>query len=165
VIEFRCNCANPAKLPESAVGKKVRCPKCGKSVQIVAGESLPDGAGLGDFDASLVAAPSAVMAPADRYILGGAAEIHIGKLGDRHIILPGQKVSRQHCTLVRVDFGPSVWKILDFNSTNGVIVNGQRVIEHQLQDGDILTIGEYSFQYSLDHVAGDIAFPRRANMR
>ena len=149
MIEIRCSCSKTGKAPESAVGKKVRCPGCGAMLQIVCAEPLAQGAGLGDFDASLVAVQGQV-APANRYLLGGVADIEIGKLADRQIVLPGVKVSRQHCKLVRVNFGPSCWRIVDNNSTNGIFVNGQHVAERELRSGDVVQIGEFQFQYSVE---------------
>jgi hypothetical protein len=159
VIEFRCTCAKAGRLPETAVGKRARCPACGKMLQFVSAEPLAEDAALGDFDASLLVVPGQLKPEADQYLLGGAADIHIGKAPDRNILLRGQRVSRQHCKLARVNFGPSVWKIFDFNSTNGLIVNGQRVIEHELQDGDTITIGEFTLEYIVDAPATDITAP------
>lgn len=104
-------------------------------MQIVCAEAVEEGNGAGDFDAMLLV----VGGPQDvgvRFLLGGVADIQIGKLTDRHILLPGSKVSREHCRLSRIDFGPSRWKIIDNRSTNGVLVNGQRIAEHELQDGE-----------------------------
>jgi membrane associated rhomboid family serine protease len=122
-------------------------------LQIVSGEALAEGAGLGDFDASLVAAEghaAEAQPPAWRYLLGGVADIEIGKLPDRQIVLPGMKVSRQHCKLVRVNFGPSCWKIVDNGSRNGVVVNGVRIAEHELRNGDLIAIGEHFFKYEVE---------------
>ena len=164
VIEIHCTCSKQGKAPESAVGKKVRCPACGKMLQIVAAEALAAGAGLGDFDASLIAVDGqGVVPPASRYLLGGVADIEIGKLADRQIVLPGVKVSRQHCKLVRVNFGPSCWRIVDNGSTNGVIVNGVRVAERELKDGDIVTIGEHTFRYFVEAEPVESAVPAATN--
>ncbi|HSU66027.1 MAG TPA: rhomboid family intramembrane serine protease [Tepidisphaeraceae bacterium] len=117
-------------------------------MQIVAGESLEEGNGTGDFDAGL----TVLSGPGEvgiRYLLGGVADIQIGKQSDRHIVLPGTLVSRGHCHLSRVDFGPSRWKLVDGHSTNGLSVNGTRVAEHELQDGDVITIGEYDLEFRL----------------
>lgn len=146
MIELLCGCAAPRRVPESTVGKRLKCPSCLQTVQIVCAEALGEGAGAGDFDAGL----TVVAGPGDvgvRFLLGGVADIQIGKLVDRHIVLPGNKVSRGHCMLVRADFGPSRWKIVDNRSTNGVLVNGQRVAEHELQEGDAITIGEYQLEF------------------
>ena len=52
----------------------------------------------------------------------------VGKLDGSHLHLPGAKmVSRQHCRLTRVDFGPSRWAVHDNHSTNGIRVNDKGV--------------------------------------
>ena len=81
--------------------------------------------------------------------LGGVMEIEIGKLTGKHIQLEANLVSRFHCKLVRIDFGPSRWKIVDNKSTNGLFVNRQRVTEHELANGDQINIGGYQLEYSL----------------
>ena len=118
-------------------------------LQIISGEPLAEGAGVGDFDAALVADEGSTLA-VGQYVLGGVAEISIGKAPECNIVLPGTMVSRRHCTLVRVDFGPSRWKIVDQKSTNGLFVNGQRVAEHELADGDAIRIGEFGFTYRIE---------------
>src|SRR5258707_3392471 len=147
MIEVMCGCASPRKLPEAAVGKKFKCPNCSKQVHVVCGEQLAEGAGAGDFDAGLEVTSGPDLAGA-RMLLGGVAELQIGKLPDRQIVLGGNNVSRAHCKLQRVDFGPSRWKVVDNKSTNGLYVNGSRVSEHELQDGDLLTIGDFDLTYS-----------------
>lgn len=161
MIDILCNCAALRRAPESSVGKRLRCPKCGLTVQPVSGETLHDGSGVGDFDAGLVitAGPEAV---GTRILLGGVADVLIGKLPERHIVLPATLVSRLHCKLSRIDLDPSRWKLIDNHSTNGLFVNRQRVSEHELQDGDIIGIGEYQLEFlhfrAPSQVAGDIGF-------
>ncbi|HEX4795689.1 MAG TPA: rhomboid family intramembrane serine protease [Humisphaera sp.] len=148
MIEVICGCAVPRKLPESAVGKKFRCPGCSKIIQIVSGEQLAEGNGGGDFDAGLeiTAGPDQV---GTRILLGGVADVQIGKLADRQIILNATKVSRAHCKLQRVDFGPSKWKVVDNKSTNGLFVNGQRVLtEEELHDDDVISVGEFELKFT-----------------
>ena len=49
------------------------------------------------------------------------------------------QVSREHAELYRRG---NIWSIRDLGSTNGTQVNGKRVRESFLSDGDILTIAE-----------------------
>ena len=119
MIEVNCCGTEKLKTSESAVGKKIRCPSCGRVVQIVSGEALAQGAGAGDFDAALEVENGSKLS-VSRYVLGGIADIEIGKLSSNQIVLPGERVSRRHCKLVRIDFGPPRWKIVDQNSTNGL---------------------------------------------
>jgi membrane associated rhomboid family serine protease len=119
-------------------------------VRFVCAEPLAEGQGAGDFDARLVfvSGPDRV---GEQVLLGGCCEIEIGKLPGRHVQLAGQKVSRLHCKLARVDFGPSRWRLEDCRSTNGLFLNGSRVTEPaELKDGDVIQVGEYALRYATD---------------
>lgn len=39
------------------------------------------------------------------------------------------------------------WMLIDLNSTNGCYVNGHRVREHKLQDGDIIAVGHHQLSF------------------
>ncbi|MBA3272700.1 MAG: FHA domain-containing protein, partial [Chthoniobacterales bacterium] len=149
MIESMCVCGAPLAAPEAKINTVLACKKCRAKLRPVSGEPLDSGAGVGDFDARLtvVQGPDAV---GDQIFLGGVADIEIGKLPERHIVLGGTKVSRLHCKLSRVDFGPSRWKLVDNRSTNGVFVNGSRAKEYDLDANDDVTIGEYTLKYETD---------------
>ena len=53
-------------------------------------------------------------------------------------------MSRHHALVV---VGPHDTIIEDLNSTNGVFVNGRKVVRQLLADGDAVTIGESKFRY------------------
>ena len=55
------------------------------------------------------------------------------------ILLNDAKVSRTHCMLFVDEQGASV---VDLMSTNGVMVNGERVSEADLSEGDIMHVGK-----------------------
>ena len=159
MINTVCACGAEFKVPEKAAGSAMPCKSCGQRVRIAAAEALPIGAGAGDFDARLVII-SGPQGKGDTIALGGIAEIDIGKSEDRHIFLPGTAVSRAHAKLVRLDFGPSRWKIVDTGSRNGVLINGQRVTEAELNAGDVIQIGEYTLHYAVGALeAGTTATP------
>lgn len=148
MIDIVCSCGMRESLPESQAGKNWLCPSCGKTSHMICAEPLPEGAGAGDFDAFL----SVVRGPArvgERFVLGGVVDIQLGKLPERHICLPGNQVSRGHCVIRRIDFGPSRWRIVDTHSTVGTFVNDQRVKDQELQPGDRIQIGEFCLQYDL----------------
>jgi hypothetical protein len=42
---------------------------------------------------------------------------------------------------------PDGWLLIDLNSTNGCFVNGRRVSEHHLQDGDLIAIGQHELRF------------------
>ncbi len=116
MIEAKCGCGWTWARQESATQTAMTCRECGKVLSIACAETLADGSGSGDFDAVLdvLAGPSRV---GERICLGGVVQITMGKLEGSHVHLPGNMVSRQHCRLARMDFGPSKWSISDNQST------------------------------------------------
>ena len=146
MIEAKCVCGAVWRRPESGGPDAKPCSKCGRALVIACAEELPEKAGIGDFDAVLDVR-SGPTRRGERIFLGGVVELPIGKLPTSKIALPGQRVSRLHCKLARVDFGPSKWSISDNQSTNGLFVNGRRVEFKELEDGDVIRVGEYELVY------------------
>src|SRR6185295_1215111 len=66
------------------------------------------------------------------------AEILIGRSRQNHIKLATEQASRQHCRLLRTD---RTYRLIDGGSSNGTYVNGQRVGEKDLAEGDAITDG------------------------
>jgi hypothetical protein len=62
----------------------------------------------------------------------------IGRSPKNHIRLPHSEVSRHHAD---VTGGAEGFRIIDGGSDNGLFVNGDRVMEHLLADGDVIQIG------------------------
>jgi uncharacterized membrane protein YgcG len=60
------------------------------------------------------------------------------------IMLNDNSVSRQHSSITRLAEG---YLIRDMGSSNGTYVNGQRVQEYLLQDGDRVSIGDIEFWF------------------
>lgn len=65
-----------------------------------------------------------------------------------------RKISRKHCCLAQVG---STLVVRDLGSTNGVRINGIRVLEGHLKQGDELTVGNHRYQVRLDGAAGGAA--------
>lgn len=61
----------------------------------------------------------------------------IGRWPDNDIVLPDRLVSRHHAQIRRVG---TQFLLADLDSTNGTYVNGERVTEYPLQDGDSIQI-------------------------
>ncbi len=78
-----------------------------------------------------------VLADAGRIQLG-EAPIAIGRLPECDITLSDPRVSRRHAE-VRPDHGG--WRVVDLGSMNGTTVNGVRVTDHELVDGDEVEVG------------------------
>ncbi len=46
---------------------------------------------------------------------------------------------------------PEGWVLIDLSSTNGCFVNGRRVREHRLRDGDLIAVGHHQLRFSGPH--------------
>ncbi len=75
------------------------------------------------------------------------AEMVIGRHTNSDIRLSFPDISRRHC---RLCFTDGYWEVLDLNSLNGVHVNGEKLKESVLLDGDILRIGDLTFKVEID---------------
>ena len=69
----------------------------------------------------------------------------IGRSPDNDIRVAKSAVSRKHAKIV---FGPEGYTVIDLGSENGTFVNGERVTEHLLKNGDRLLIGPTEFVFS-----------------
>lgn len=63
----------------------------------------------------------------------------IGRVDDCDVVLPHDAVSRSHCLIDQLD---GQYMMMD-RSSNGTLLNGQRVPRARLNDGDQLTIGPF----------------------
>lgn len=66
------------------------------------------------------------------------AEATLGRALDNDIIIESSDVSRHHA---RIEPAGTLLRIVDQHSTNGVRVNGRRVEEHLLREGDTVELG------------------------
>jgi pSer/pThr/pTyr-binding forkhead associated (FHA) protein len=112
---------------------------------------------LGDRDRRRAQASMARPAPGRYLAVEDAGEIIMFALGDRDgqslrigrspasdILLEDSSVSRRHAVVVHRG-GRAV--LLDDRSLNGIFVNGERVGEAALSDGDAIVIGHVSLRY------------------
>lgn len=70
--------------------------------------------------------------------------VTIGRDDGNSICIPITSVSNAHCSIVRIQGG---YMIHDDGSTNGVILDGVRVMRHRLCNGDTLSIGHATLRY------------------
>lgn len=76
--------------------------------------------------------------------------LNIGRHLDNQIVLDDIHVSRHHAQL-RLRFGS--YTLFDVQSRSGILVNDNRITEHQLQSGDVIQIGETRLVYIEDDPA------------
>jgi cytochrome P450/NADPH-cytochrome P450 reductase len=69
--------------------------------------------------------------------------LRIGRAPDNDIVVADAKVSRYHAELHQVD---GTHRIVDLQSSNGTLVNGERIAAALLSDGDVVSIGEATFR-------------------
>jgi hypothetical protein len=91
-------------------------------------------------------AGSLVLPSGERFVLGETV-VSIGRLPESTLVLEDPNVSRQHAEIRPSGTG---FVLADLGSTNGSKVNGIKVSERVLQDGDELTFGGTSFRFEAD---------------
>ena len=72
----------------------------------------------------------------------------IGRRQDNDIVFSNDSVSGHHAEIHMGRDGS--FTITDLNSGNGVLINGKRVTQSPLRDGDIVELGEVGFRFSLN---------------
>jgi len=68
----------------------------------------------------------------------------IGRTADNDLQIDSKFISRHHCQVVTQH---DACVIEDLNSTNGIYVQSRRVRRHNLNDGDIVVIGQHELMY------------------
>jgi predicted component of type VI protein secretion system len=81
-----------------------------------------------------------------RNVLSGS-RVLLGRSRECDIMVNDPNVSRRHAEL-RSEGGR--WSVVDLGSTNGIKLNGRRVEQRELSDGDKLTLGVTDFTFELD---------------
>lgn len=72
-------------------------------------------------------------------------EFTLGRSSSNFVVLKEAKVSRQHASVKRQG---KEFLLEDLHSSNGVIVNDEKIKEHVLADGDIIRIGDFLLKFS-----------------
>jgi pSer/pThr/pTyr-binding forkhead associated (FHA) protein len=68
----------------------------------------------------------------------------IGRNDNTDLPINSTRVSREHAAVVRTG---NTYRVRDLDSTNGTFVNGQRIEEATLEDGDIVVIADVEFTF------------------
>jgi pSer/pThr/pTyr-binding forkhead associated (FHA) protein len=74
----------------------------------------------------------------------GSGVMHIGRGLSADLHLDEKSVSRRHAMLVHRPTGP---RLLDDRSSNGTFVNGRRIVQADLHNGDVLVLGRVVLRY------------------
>ncbi len=69
----------------------------------------------------------------------------LGRDNSCDISLDSRYVSRYQNLFMET---PDGWLLIDLSSTNGCFVNGRRVREHRLRDGDLIAVGHHQLRFS-----------------
>lgn len=80
--------------------------------------------------------------------------VSIGTNPDNDLVLQAGKVSRYHAELRQVD---QLWIVRDLGSKNGTLVNGQKIEEAVLNDGDRLEVGTAMLTFKWSAKSGGAA--------
>lgn len=74
-----------------------------------------------------------------------AISLKIGRGGHNDLALNNDSVSAHHCVINRTR--EEEWVITDLNSGNGVVLNGTKVQQAVLRDGDVIELGELKMRF------------------
>ena len=85
----------------------------------------------------------------------GQRKVLIGRHSHNEINLRDGSVSRHHAMIVPESGN---WILVDLNSTNGTQVNGESVKHRRLDDGDVITVGNFRIEFrgGRDSAAGQV---------
>ena len=70
----------------------------------------------------------------------------VGRAPDNDIIIGDPATSGRHC---RIEVRAGAYWISDLGSTNGTLVNGEPIIDKQLEHGDVISIGQNTIRFTL----------------
>tara|TARA_R110002096_G_scaffold67332_7_gene163331 strand:+ start:9071 stop:10531 length:1461 start_codon:yes stop_codon:yes gene_type:complete len=74
--------------------------------------------------------------------------MRIGRGNDNDLVLRNDSVSNSHCVINQSRDGS--WSVTDLDSGNGIYVNGKRVEQSALRDGDTLELGEVKMRFRVN---------------
>jgi hypothetical protein len=155
-IEFHTD--DRLELGEFGIQAQLLGPPEGEQEEEPAAEPAPS---AGDFGHTMVYSPDRAARklemPADRRqalllsegrrnVLSGDRVV-IGRSRECDVVLSDPNVSRRHAELRRDENG---WHAVDLGSTNGVKVNGRRVDQVVLREGDRITVGVSDLTFELE---------------
>ncbi len=72
-------------------------------------------------------------------------EMRIGRTDENDVGLDHRSLSRTHCKVVREETGE--WRVIDMQSANGVMVNGEQYAQVALNPGDVIELGHVKLKF------------------
>ena len=69
---------------------------------------------------------------------------NIGSEKGNDVVISHESIAGKHA---QVTFGPDGFTIFDYNTPTGITVNGKKISEHLMQNGDELTVGDIHFKF------------------
>jgi hypothetical protein len=139
------NAAAPAAAPDAAGGEHRPMPETAEAALLAAGDVAPPPLSS--------ASPQRPTAGARLHALDGDIEpseieletlTFVGRTPENQVRIYKPAVSRRHAQIASTDSG---WLLRDLSSENGTYVNGQRVTERLLADGDRVQFGTSRFLF------------------
>src|SRR5579875_3605688 len=97
-----------------------------------------------DKGAGMPGGPHLVDSSGRRLQLRADGSTRIGRSLDNDLVLPDQSISRHHASIEMID---GAFRLKDLNSQNGSYVDGKRISEITLRDGDRIRLGDAQFQF------------------
>jgi predicted component of type VI protein secretion system len=82
----------------------------------------------------------------------------IGRHPECDIQIDSRKISRRHCCIAQVS---DYLIVRDLGSTNGVRINGVRIVEGRIAPGDEVTIGGNRYRVSWDSISPEAALAQQ----
>lgn len=73
------------------------------------------------------------------------SEMRIGRTDDNDVAIDHRSLSRTHCKVVREDNGE--WRVIDMQSANGLLVNGEPYAQVTLRSGDVIELGHVKLKF------------------
>lgn len=89
-------------------------------------------------------APGSLVLPDGQRIVLGEAIVTVGRLSDSTLVVEDPNISRNHAEIRPHGNG---FRLVDLASTNGTKVNGERISERQLRDGDRIGFGNITIRF------------------
>lgn len=149
-IAVTCNCGRTFRAKDEDAGKRGKCPACGARFRIPQRSAEPSASGsvygsvYGNIKPkhclTVLNGPDRV---GEHFRLRRSRPTTVGKAPDNAVSLADPRVSRHHCRVAWTDQG---WLIEDLKSTNGTLVNGEKVDKQMLSPGDRIKIGSFELQ-------------------